>query len=59
MNKNKLKKRLEPLHRAYINLRYAYYTRSRKIRVHNALETIHKVIDDKVSVARFGDGEFV
>ncbi len=58
MNKEKLKKRLEPLHRAYINLRYAYYTRSRRIRVHNALETINKVIDDKVSVARFGDGEF-
>ena len=56
--KEQLKQTLQPLHRAYINLRYAYYCWSRKVKVHNAIDTIHKVLDDKVSVSRFGDGEF-
>lgn len=56
--KDQVKHLLQPFQRAYVNLRYGYYTRSRKIWVHNAEETIHKVLNDKVSVSRFGDGEF-
>ena len=56
--KEQVKRLLQPLHQAYINLRYAHYCWSRKVNVHNAIDTIHKVINDKVSVSRYGDGEF-
>lgn len=42
----------------YIDLRYYHYVKSRKINVHGAEDTIDKIIADKVSVSRFGDGEF-
>lgn len=43
---------------AYIDLRYHHYVKSRKIPVYGAEETIKKILDEKVSVSRFGDGEF-
>ena len=53
-----LKEALRPIHKVYTFIRYEFCIRKLKIMVHDDEETIHKILDDRVSVSRFGDGEF-
>lgn len=53
-----LKEALRPFHKVYTYIRYEFCKRRLRIMVHDDEETIQKILDDKVSVSRFGDGEF-
>ena len=49
---------IDSVKQSVIDLRYRHYVKTRKIPVWGAEETIDKILADKVSVSRFGDGEF-